>query len=341
MQKSSFSSKFRDFLIESKYSSTEINWVDFFSEQTDVKLEHHKVGWMTDLMITFVERALLKTDPSFGRTTLKYVANIIVNQKDFKKKNTFQFFPRYIGSYEYALFQNFIFQVTFVDKTIERVCILLIQKSRSGLIDDLYVFFPFSSYYKTQPDIDNVINDILTYIRQEWNTSNRRSLLVHDHFNFPLTLESSNVYSIYFVCLMQKYSFESIRMFFQNTDILLLTRQKAISMYKNIGVFISQCVQGVSSTGNSEAAKAYIEYMSKDSKKSLSMNTANFNLLRKWFVQCNLLQSSFFDDMIPQVPSDKKKLNIQDMMKGHPFEARMKRFLPSKNKISLQLELYI
>ena len=340
MQKSSFSSKLRDFLIESKYSSTEINWFDFFNDQADVKLEHHQVGWMIDLMICFVERALLKTDPSFGLTTLKYVANIIVHQEDFKKKNSFQFFPRYVGSYEYALFQNFIFQVTFVDKAVERVCIVLIQKSRTSLIDDLYVFFPFSSYYNKHPDVDNVMNDILTYIRQEWNAANRRSILVHDHFNFPPTLESSNIYSIYFVCLMQKYSFESIRMFFQNTDILLLTRQKAISIYKNIGVLISQCVQGVSK-GNPEAAKAYIEYMSKDSKKSLSMNTANFNLLRKWFVQCNLIQSSFFDDLIPQVPSERKTLHIRDMIKGHPLEARMKRFLPSKNKIPLKLELYI
>ena len=183
-------------------------------------------------MICFVERALLKTDPSFGLTTLKYVANIIVHQEDFKKKNSFQFFPRYVGSYEYALFQNFIFKVTFVDKAVERVCIVLIQKSRTSLIDDLYVFFPFSSYYNKHPDVDNVMNDILTYIRQEWNAANRRSILVHDHFNFPPTLESSNIYSIYFVCLMQKYSFESIRMFFQNTDILLLTRQKQFLFIK-------------------------------------------------------------------------------------------------------------
>jgi hypothetical protein len=49
MQKSSFSSKFRDFLIESKYSSTEIKWFDFFTDNADVKLEHHQVGWMITL----------------------------------------------------------------------------------------------------------------------------------------------------------------------------------------------------------------------------------------------------------------------------------------------------
>ena len=334
-------------IVEGKHSATKVAWYKFYEKPATAPAleryyEEQNAGWIIDLMICFLERTLLKADVSLGVSKAKYVANFSAVRRDFKKANPFEMFPRYQGSYEYHRYQSFMYQVTFTDSGVDRVCTMIIKK-RAGKNDDMYVFFPFPAYYKTHTEVDRVIRTILVHIEDEWKTDHGKSLHIHPHFRFPDELKGSNVYSIYFLVLMQKYTYESIRNIFQNRDMLSLTRHKAIAVYRAIGKLMGYCVSTIAAKRDENAKRAYMTFMGKNAKTELPMTRDNFNLLRAWFAECSFRhpsQISWLNNLLPVVPT--RSQSLLEALKDRPELAeRMKNFLPLADHPVGKIELYV
>lgn len=341
------SDKVKSLVIKGQHSSNTVRWFKFHETPATAPalqlfFENEHTGWIIDLMICFLERALLRAEKSMGVYRSKYVAHFTVLEKNFKKRDSFEVFHRYLGYYDYLLYQNFMFQITFTQGNIDRVCTLIMQKGH-GLSDNLYVFFPFPDYYNAHLEINDVMIDIINHITREWLNTHNRKVHVYPTFKFPSQLKGSNVYSIYFLILMQKYSYNSISHLFQDMDTLLLTRAKALSIYKILGQLMSYCIRTIAAQGDHNAKHAYDVYMGKHATTPLPMNLDNFNLLRKWFAECAFQKESqvnWLNNILPVIPI--KGTSLQEALGSRPkLAAHMKNFLPLKNHPVGKFKMYV
>ena len=313
-------------LVEGKHWDGSIDWYKFFHPVTPTLEVYHEgqtAEWVTDLMICLLERQ---------RPQSKYVSHFTINHKNFGQPNSFVATQRFTGSYDYLMHSQFIFHVTFVQDGQDRVCVVVINKEPET--DLAYVFFPFPEYFLAhRPKIDVSMGQVLEYIRTEWQTANKKKLYVEPSFRFSEGFKGSNMYAIYFIALMQAHSFNDIRRLFQQDEMRLLTRHKALSIYRTIGKLISK---GVSVQKNTDAIQAFNAFMGKDAKHPLPMNQHNFTLIRQWLGDCAPVT---LHNLIPAVPG----VPIEELIKEYPGLAeRMKNFLPeTKGSVVGEMKIYV
>ena len=90
MQKNTFSSKVRDFVIESHYSSTEIKWFQFFDKQTvdlEVILETMDKSHALVYIIESVKAAYERNAFTIGETEVISKAIRVLSKEEFTKNN--------------------------------------------------------------------------------------------------------------------------------------------------------------------------------------------------------------------------------------------------------------
>ena len=305
--------KVKQVLVEGKHWDGSMDWYTFFQPMTptlELYYEDLSAEWVTDIMLCLLERQ---------RPQSKYVSHFTIHHKRLADPDSFQATQRFTGSYDYLKHTQFIFQVTFTQDGKDRICVVVINKESS--VDRAFVFFPFPEYYLANPKSDVSMGQVLDYIRKEWQTANKKQIHVEGYFKFCAGFKGSNIYAVYFLALMQSHSSEDVRRLFQQDEMRLLTRHKALSIYRTIGKLISKCVSGQK---NTDALRAHAEYMGPGAKHSLPMNQHNFILIRQWLGVCSPVT---LQNLIPLIP----RRSIEDDIKRYPGLAeRMVNFLPEK-----------
>jgi len=267
----------------------------------DKAIFHSHPGWVIDVMIGFMQQRLITTQ------SVAYVATFTSHERDWATKSPFRRYDR--TDYDYEKTDRFIFQFTFVDKRdTHRVGVISIRKTPELEQDQMYVFFPFPDYVKQHflgPDgtdlrENNTWTRIIESVFDTWE-NHARGLHLHNSHVYRIGFQPSNTHSLYFIMLMQKQEFDSVKKIYESRDTMAITRDKAINVYHDIGRLVGVCLHNANNRNTPTAKTVFARVIAReDPPTGACISRELYSQLQTVFKTC--VYTKPMNNLAPVVP---------------------------------------